>query len=101
MATCSVFFVVAAASAQTPTHDTSLTANTVYMKDCAKCHGKNAEGRHFGGPSLVCEKTAATPTDDLHKIIADGKGHMPKFANKLTAEEIDALVQEIQALNKH
>ncbi len=89
----------AAAQAQSaPT--TSLTDNPVYAKDCAKCHGKTAEGRHFGGPSLVSEKVAATSADDLKNIISNGKGHMPKFAEKLKPEEIDALVQQIQAGGK-
>jgi mono/diheme cytochrome c family protein len=72
----------------------------VYKKDCAKCHGKTAEGRHFGGPSLISEKAAAASADDLRNIITNGKGHMPKFAGKLTSEEIDTLVKQIQALNK-
>ena len=38
--------------------------------------------------------------NDLHNIIANGKGHMPKYASKLTSEEIDALVEQIKALNK-
>ena len=52
------------------------------------------------GPSLVTNKKvhAATP-DDLHNIIANGKGHMPKFGSKLTPEEIDTLAHEVQALN--
>ena len=77
-----------------------LTDNPVYKKDCAKCHGKTAEGRHFGGPSLISEKTAAMSADDLRNMITNGKGRMPKFAGKLTPEEIDALVQQIQAMNK-
>jgi 5-methylthioadenosine/S-adenosylhomocysteine deaminase len=80
--------------------DESLAANPVYKGNCAKCHGKTAEGRHFGGPSLISERTAVISTEDLHNIIANGKGHMPKFAGKLTSEEIDTLVQEIQALNR-
>jgi mono/diheme cytochrome c family protein len=100
IAICSLLLALAAAFAQTPPADASLTANPVYQKDCAKCHGKTAEGRHFGGPSLISEKTAATSTEDLRKMITNGKGHMPKFAGKLTAEEIDALVRQIQALNK-
>jgi mono/diheme cytochrome c family protein len=72
----------------------------VYQKNCEKCHGKTAEGRHFAGPSLVFTKAAAMSADDLHNMIANGKGHMPKFGGKLTAEEIDTLVKEIQALNK-
>jgi cytochrome c5 len=91
--------IVFAVIAQTPA-STNLVENPTYRKDCAKCHGKTAEGRHFGGPSLVSEKAAAASADDLHHIIANGKGHMPKFAGKLTAEEIDAVVQQIQALNK-
>jgi mono/diheme cytochrome c family protein len=87
-------------SAQTPPADAGLLANPVYIKNCAKCHGKTAEGRHFGGPSLISDKTAAASAEDLHSLIANGKGHMPKYAGKLTTEEIDTLVRQIQALHK-
>ncbi len=83
--------------AQTPA---TLEDNPVYKKDCAKCHGKTAEGRHFGGPSLVSDKTSAMSADDLKNMITNGKGRMPKFAGKLSPEEIDALVQQIQAMKK-
>jgi|SRR6267142_5351799 len=86
--------------AQTPPADAGLLLNSVYVKNCAKCHGKTAEGRHFGGPSLISDKAAGASTEDLHNLIANGKGHMPKFAGKLTPEEIDALVKQIQALKK-
>jgi mono/diheme cytochrome c family protein len=86
--------------AQNPAADQTLLANPVYVKNCAKCHGKTAGGHHFAGPSLISDKTAAVSTEDLRNLIANGKGHMPKFAGKLTAEEIDTLVQQIQALNK-
>jgi mono/diheme cytochrome c family protein len=71
-------------------------------KNCAKCHGKTAEGHRFGGPSLVSPKASSTSADKLHSIIANGKGHipkfhMPKFGGKLTSEEIDVLVEQIQA----
>ncbi|HEX4783007.1 MAG TPA: cytochrome c, partial [Candidatus Sulfotelmatobacter sp.] len=67
-----------------------------YRTNCAKCHGKTGEGRHFAGPSLVSEKTAATSGDELRSIITNGKHRMPKFEGKLTAEEIDRLVREIK-----
>jgi len=94
------FFALTAAFAQTPPADSGLLANSVYVKNCAKCHGKTAEGRHFGGPSLISAKTATASADDLRNIIANGKGHMPKYAGKLTPEEIDTLVKQIQALKK-
>ena len=99
LALCSLFFILTAAFAQTPP-DTTLIANPVYKKNCAKCHGKTAEGRHFGGPSLVSEKAAAASADELRNFITNGKGHMPKYAGKLTSEEIDTLVQQIKALGK-
>jgi len=99
IAMCALYFVVGAALAQTPPSSTKLTENLVYKKDCAKCHGKTAEGRHFGGPSLISGKTAAASIEDLRNVIANGKGRMPKYVGKLTSEEIDNLVQQIRALN--
>ena len=100
LATCSLFFPLAAAFTQTPPADQSLTANPVYEKNCAKCHGKTAAGHTFGGPALVSEKAAASAPDDLRNIITNGKGHMPKYTGKLSPDEIDTLVKQIQSLNK-
>jgi|ERR1700722_5981864 len=78
----------------------TLTANAGFQKNCAKCHGKTAEGRHFGGPSLISDKISKASNDELRDIISNGKGRMPKYAGKLSPEEIDALVTEIKAMNK-
>jgi mono/diheme cytochrome c family protein len=75
----------------------TLTGDSVYQKQCAKCHGKSAEGRHFGGPALTSEKVASASADDLRNIIANGKGRMPKYAGKLSAEEINRLILELKA----
>lgn len=80
---------------QAPT--SALTDNPVYQKNCAKCHGKTAEGRHFGGPSLVSEKTTSMSADDLRNMITNGKHRMPKFLGKLSSEEIDTLVSQIKS----
>jgi mono/diheme cytochrome c family protein len=85
------------ALAQSPPSGAALTANPIYQKNCAKCHGKTAEGRHFGGPSLVSEEIASTSAEDLGGIISNGKGRMPKYAGKLTTEEIFTLVQQIKS----
>jgi mono/diheme cytochrome c family protein len=87
-------------SAQTRDSDASLIHNPVYQRNCEKCHGKAATGRHFAGPSLASEKVTAASSDDLRNIIGNGKGHMPKFAGKLTPEEIDQLVAQVKALAK-
>jgi mono/diheme cytochrome c family protein len=99
IAVSSLLLALAAASAQTPPAAT-VSENPVFQTNCAKCHGKTGEGRHFGGPSLVSEKTTSASADELRDIITNGKHHMPKFAGKLTPEEIDSLVQQIKASKK-
>lgn len=95
-----VFLLALASQAQEPKTDASLTDNPVYQHNCAKCHGKTAEGRTFAGPSLVSAKTTAMSEDDLRNMITNGKHHMPKFAGKLSAPEIDALVAQIKGQKK-
>lgn len=96
IAICSVLFALTVFS-QTPSPDPTLTDNPVFQKNCAKCHGKTAGGRHFGGPSLISEPATTAPADELRNIIANGKHHMPKYAGKLTPEEINTLVDQIKS----
>jgi mono/diheme cytochrome c family protein len=102
VAACSLclFLSLTTISAQTPPSEATLTANPVFQQNCAKCHGKTAEGRHFGGPSLFSDKAATASTEDLRNIISNGKDHMPKYSGKLASEEIDTLVKQIKSLNK-
>jgi len=96
---CILSFAAEALPAQTSS-DANLLANPVFQKNCAKCHGKTAEGRHFGGPSLISGKVAAASDDELSNIITRGKGRMPKYAGRLSTDEISTLLDEIRALNK-
>jgi len=76
----------------------SLSSDPNYQKQCAKCHGKNADGRHpFGGPSL---QTTQLSLDDVKAVIENGKNKMPAFKGKLTDDRIFALAAEIKDLSK-
>jgi len=103
IAAWSCLFLCHLASGQTNSTnspETGLTANRVFVENCARCHGATAKGRYFRGPTLVSEKIANRSPDDLRQIITNGKGHMPKYGKKLTPDEIDTLVQQIRALNR-
>ena len=93
------FSLIATASlvAQAPSSNSTLSSNPVFQDNCAKCHGKTAEGRHFGGPSLVSEEIQAVSPEELRNIIAKGKGRMPKYARKVSDAEIETLVQQIRS----
>jgi cytochrome c5 len=89
--------VLASSAAVAQSSNKTLTDNPVYENNCAKCHGKTAEGRHFGGPSLVSADATTMSADDLRNIITNGKHRMPKYTGKLKPEEIDALVTQIKS----
>lgn len=93
------FFALNSAYSEEKLSSSTLTSDSTYQKNCAKCHGKTAEGRHFGGPSLVSEKVSSASPDDLRNIIANGKGRMPKYGGKLSADDINRLILQIKAAN--
>jgi cytochrome c553 len=72
-----------------------------YKARCKVCHGPNAEGKpQMKIPAL--KTRADRPEAELTKAIEDGNQtstpKMPTFKDKLTAEDIKALVEEIKAL---
>jgi cytochrome c553 len=72
-----------------------------YKARCKVCHGPNAEGKpQMKIPAL---KTRADRSEaELTKAIEEGNAtstpKMPPFKDKLTADDIKTLVQEIKAL---
>lgn len=97
LVTVAIFALGLTVYGQDTKSEDSLTRNSVYQSNCAKCHGKTAAGRFMAGPSLVSEKAKALSADELRNIIAKGKHRMPKFEGKLPASDIDTLVDQIRA----
>ncbi len=75
----------------------------IYMEKCKKCHGDAGEGNPKALEKLCkgveLEKLKLDPIakktdEEVRKMIADGidDTKMPGYAEKLTAEEIDAVV---------
>jgi mono/diheme cytochrome c family protein len=71
------------------------------QKDCDTCHDFDGEGEN-GGPNLKARGTAkwvaAVIADAGHPLLFSDRSKMPKFAGKLTAEEIDQLTKFVLAL---
>jgi mono/diheme cytochrome c family protein len=65
---------------------------TVYNANCASCHGRSGNGGL--GPKLS-DRVAAEYPDiaDQVAVIENGRGSMPKFEGRLTAEQIDAVAR--------
>ncbi|HUD84158.1 MAG TPA: cytochrome c [Candidatus Saccharimonadales bacterium] len=67
---------------------------TLFMMNCAHCHGTDARGEE--GPDLH----GVTKSDArIASLIRDGKkGEMPKFNSKLSDADVQALVAFIRSL---
>ena len=75
----------------------------VYKAKCASCHGPDGKGETAIGKSMKLKSLASaevqkTTEADLTKVITDGKGKMPAYKGKLSADEIKALVAYIRTL---
>ena len=75
----------------------------VYKAKCASCHGPDGKGETSIGKSMKLRGLGSADiqkiTDaDLTKVISDGKGKMPAYKGKLSADEIKALIAYIRTL---
>jgi mono/diheme cytochrome c family protein len=75
----------------------------VYKAKCASCHGPDGKGETATGKAMKLRSLASadvqkTSDADLTKVISDGKGKMPAYKGKLSADEIKALVAYIRTL---
>jgi mono/diheme cytochrome c family protein len=69
-------------------------ARTLFLRNCAHCHGADAHGDD--GPDL---HGIGWTDDQIANRIRDGKaGQMTAFGEKLKPAEIDALVTYVQSL---
>jgi cytochrome c553 len=79
----------------------------LYMKNCARCHGKDGKGKEGrkdapGIPDLTSHKWHGQRSDaQLTVSILDGKGKdMPSFGDKVTQEQAKALVKYVRQFDE-
>jgi cytochrome c553 len=70
----------------------------IYQKECAVCHGKDGQGGEVGpaltDPAQLANRSLAASVE----LIAQGRGQMPPFAGKLTADEQQAVAAFVRGL---
>jgi cytochrome c6 len=78
---------------------------SLYKSRCASCHGADGKGDTAIGKSMHLRSLASPEVQkesdqELTAIIADGKGAMPAYKGKLSAEQVKDLVGYIRELGK-
>ncbi len=86
-------------------------ASDLFAKKCATCHGDDGQGhtrmgKRFHAPDFTAAKFQARATDDKMRqviqdgVYEDGVHKMPAWKDKLTAAQIDGLVQLVRSFGK-
>ena len=71
----------------------------IYANNCARCHGSDgrantAKGKQVGAVDLTSDEWTPNEARDT-RIVTKGRGSMPAFKNRLTADEITSVVRYI------
>jgi cytochrome c6 len=98
-----ILIVVVAVSGSTPL--AAQDGPTLFKTKCAMCHGADGKGETPMGKKLnirdLSSPEVQKQTDaELTTIISKGKGKMPAFEGKLTAEQIGQVLAHIRELGK-
>lgn len=78
---------------------------TIFKSKCQLCHGADGTGDTTLGKQLQAanlrSKVVQKRTDaELHKVIHDGNGNMPPFADQLGDDQIAQVIRFVRALGK-
>ena len=79
----------------------------VYQRDCQSCHGRDGTGNpqlekvlKVTIPSVTAAALAQKNDTEILHITAEGKGKMPGFAKKLSAEEQRQVLNYMKTLGR-
>ena len=83
----------------TPTHfENSVgSGKALFEQNCAKCHGLDGTKGKFGAKNL---KESILTDGQYLRTIQKGKGIMPSWEKKLTADQITDIISYIKTLKK-
>jgi mono/diheme cytochrome c family protein len=75
----------------------------IYKAKCASCHGADGAGamaKKMGSRDLNSAEFQSSSDADINAVIAKGKGKMPGYEGKLSADDITAVTKYIRTLKK-
>ena len=82
-----------AACRQQPVAETQTPGGRLYDLNCSTCHGPNGKG--IGDVPKIVGTTSILEGDYDRTVVAQGRNKMPSFGTKLTADQINAIVDYV------
>jgi len=76
---------------------------SLYVQNCARCHGSNGKaqtklGRSLGAEDLTSSDVKEMSAERIARAITRGRGDMPAFGKKLNAKQIASIAQYVRSL---
>lgn len=76
---------------------------SLYVQNCARCHGKNGraetrEGRRVEADDLTSSDAQEISDAKLKRVITNGRGKMPGFGKRLTTAQINQIAGYVRSL---
>lgn len=79
------------------------SARTLYIQNCARCHGADGRaqtplGRRLEAANLTTADVKGHDAAKIARVIRNGRPEMPAFRKKLTAAQIAAIASYVRGL---
>jgi mono/diheme cytochrome c family protein len=74
------------------------TGAQLYKQHCARCHGADGTKGFLGARNL---QKSTLPDAAIQAQIQNGKGFMPSFRNKITGDQLGAVLLYVKSLRKN
>ena len=96
----SAFFTFSnSAQAGLPSAETVTSPRSLYVQNCARCHGSNGKSQTELGRKLEADDiTGHISTSKIIQRVTNGKGRMPSFRKKLSAAQIKSIAGYVHSL---
>ena len=79
--------------------DEASSPRTLYVQNCARCHGSNGKANTALGRKLKADDiSGGVGVNKTIRIVTNGKGHMPSFKRRLTAAQIAQIASFVSSL---
>lgn len=87
------------ASANVASAETLTSPRSLYVQNCARCHGSDGKSQTALGRKLDADNiSGGTSTSKTVRLVTNGKGKMPSFKRKLTAAQINQIADYVKSL---
>jgi mono/diheme cytochrome c family protein len=91
--------ITPATGAESVVADDASSPRTLYVQNCARCHGSDGKadtalGRKYKADDI----SGGVGVNKTIRIVTKGKGHMPSFKKRLTPAQISQIASYVSSL---